>query len=245
MTLASVVVFCLSLGCSTLGIAAQPVVLRLPAATTVASYVMALSQEGTPPSQQTSPQQSPDSAVPQAAPSSPPQNSPAKPPAAKPQRRHKKIGTSDCSTAPTALNAAAGNPSDSANTASSNAGSSGAGLSNGGSSNAGGSAAQKPCPPPKVVVKNGGSDEPNVELKGGSAAETSYQRATTEQLVKETSENLDKIKELQLTPSQQETVTQINHFLEQSKTAVTAGDAERGRNLAKKARLLSDELLKP
>lgn len=84
-----------------------------------------------------------------------------------------------------------------------------------------------------------------MELKGGSAAETSYERATTEQLVKETNENLGKIKELQLTPSQRETVTQINHFLEQSKAAVAEGNVERGRNLAMKARLLSDELLKP
>jgi hypothetical protein len=239
MTLASALVCCLSLGCSTLGIAAQPVALSLSAATTASTNIMALRQESTPSPQQTPAPRNPDTAAPQAAPSSQTQNSPsAKPPAAKP-RRHKKTETPDCSTAPTVLNAAAGNPAGSTNAASSTAGSSSTVSSNAGSR------AQKPCPPPKVVVRNGGSDEPTVELKGGSAAEASYERATTEQLVKETSDNLNKIKELQLTPSEKETVTQINHFLEQSKAAIAAGSVERGRNLAMKARLLSDELLKP
>jgi hypothetical protein len=34
-------------------------------------------------------------------------------------------------------------------------------------------------------------------------------------------------------------------FMDRSKTAVAAGDLERGNNLAMKARLLSDELVKP
>lgn len=40
-------------------------------------------------------------------------------------------------------------------------------------------------------------------------------------------------------------VNQIRQFVEQAKAAVTAGDVERGHNLAVKARLLSDELAKP
>jgi hypothetical protein len=240
MTLALVVVYCLSLGCFTPGIAAQPAAPR-PAA---ASYTMAWAQESTPSTQPTPAPQSPDSAAPQAAPSNQTQNPPAKPPAVKPRRRRKKTEPPDCSTAPTALNAATGNPAGSTDTTSSNPASGNAASSGTVSSNTA-SPAQKPCPPPKVVVKNGGSDEPTVELKGGSTAEASYERATTEQLVKDTSENLNKIKGLQLTPSQHETVTQINHFLEQSKAAIAAGNVERGRNLAMKARLLSDELLKP
>ena len=38
---------------------------------------------------------------------------------------------------------------------------------------------------------------------------------------------------------------QIAQFMEQSKTAAGAGDLDRAHNLALKARLLSDELLKP
>jgi hypothetical protein len=60
-----------------------------------------------------------------------------------------------------------------------------------------------------------------------------------------TTENLKKLQGRQLPASQQDTVNQIKQFMEQSKTAVAAGDLERGNNLATKARLLSDELVKP
>ena len=110
-----------------------------------------------------------------------------------------------------------------------------------------GIAAAKPCPPPpKVVIKNGGSDEPKVELKGGtSEPQASQQRSSTEQLTSATEENLKKTAERQLNPSQQETVNQTKQFMDQAKSAVAAGDVERGHNLAKKAYLLSEELLKP
>ncbi len=104
----------------------------------------------------------------------------------------------------------------------------------------------KPCQPSIVVIKNGGSKEPTVQLKGdATAAQASQERSTTEQLTAATEENLKKIAERQLSSSQQGVVNQIKDFLEQSKKAIAAGDLERGRNLAMKARLLSDELLKP
>ncbi len=104
----------------------------------------------------------------------------------------------------------------------------------------------KPCPPPKVVVRDGGTAEPTVKLKGGGSPEqASQQRFTTDQLAQATDANLKKITELSLTPSQQEIVGQIKQFMEKSKAAVAAGDLERGHNLAMKAHLLSDELLKP
>ena len=84
-----------------------------------------------------------------------------------------------------------------------------------------------------------------MQLKGGKAEEASHQRSTTDQLTTATQENLKKIAERQLTPSQQEIVSQIKQFMGQSKAAVAAGDLERGRNLAMKAHLLSDELVKP
>jgi hypothetical protein len=57
--------------------------------------------------------------------------------------------------------------------------------------------------------------------------------------------NLKKIEGRQLNPSQQEMVNQIKQFREQSKSAAAAGDLDRAHNLAMKAHLLSDELLKP
>jgi hypothetical protein len=103
-----------------------------------------------------------------------------------------------------------------------------------------------PCPPPKKVVRNGGSDEPTIQLTGGTTAEQAlHERSSTDQLTAATEANLKKAAGLRLNPSQQEMVSQIKQFMEQSKTAVAAGDLERGRNLAMKAHLLSDELVKP
>jgi hypothetical protein len=70
-------------------------------------------------------------------------------------------------------------------------------------------------------------------------------QSSTNQLTAATEENLKKIAGRQLSSSQQEMVTQIKQFMMQSKAAVAAGDPERGHNLALKAHLLSDELVKP
>jgi len=83
-------------------------------------------------------------------------------------------------------------------------------------------------------------------LVGGKGAEqASQQRSTTKQLLESTEENLKKVAGGQLSASQQEMVNQIRQFMEQSRAAVSAGDVQRGHNLALKARLLSDELVKP
>src|SRR5579863_4422772 len=105
------------------------------------------------------------------------------------------------------------------------------------------STALPPCPPPKKVIRNGGSNEPTIELKGGS--DQPWQSRSTEELTAATQENLNKIAGRQLNPSQQEVVSQIKQFMEQSKKAVAAGDVQSGHNLAAKAHLLSDELVKP
>ncbi len=107
------------------------------------------------------------------------------------------------------------------------------------------SAPSSPCPPPKKVVRNGGSPEPTVQLTGGTPAEQAVHQSSTNQLTAATEENLKKIAGRQLSSSQQEMVTQIKQFMAQSKAAVAAGDLERGHNLAMKAQLLSEELVKP
>lgn len=143
---------------------------------------------------------------------------PAKPSPAKP-RHHKKPIPSNCSNAPTALNTAPANPAS--------------------------STPPKPCPPTRKVIREGGSDEPKEQLTGGTNVDQASEKSSTEQLAAATEENLKKAAALQLNPSQQEMVNQIKQFMEQSKAAVAAGDVERGHNLALKARLLSDELVKP
>ena len=86
---------------------------------------------------------------------------------------------------------------------------------------------------------------PRSNLPGARTAEQALHQRSTEQLRLATEENLKKIEGRQLSPSQQEMKNQINQFLDQSKTAAAAGDLDRAHNLALKARLLSEELLKP
>jgi hypothetical protein len=111
---------------------------------------------------------------------------------------------------------------------------------------AGNSAASStPCPPPKKVVRNGGSDEPPVQFSNGTPADQAQHERSTSQLTSATEENLKKISELQLNPSQQDIVSQIKQYIEQSKSAAADGDLDRAHNLAMKAHLLSEDLLKP
>jgi hypothetical protein len=170
--------------------------------------------------------------------------SPAKP-SAKKTRHRKKESVPNCSDSPAASSPAdSGKPN--AATAKRSTNPSSGNAQTAPSATRGSTVAAKPCPPPKVVIKNGGSDEPTVELKGGtSEPQASQQRLSTEQLTAATEENLKKTAERQLNPSQQETVSQTKQFMDQAKSAVAAGDVERGHNLAKKAYLLSEELLKP
>src|SRR5712691_216810 len=148
----------------------------------------------------------------------------AKPGPQRTQRRKKK--NVPCPSSPTALNPAPANPGNTTN-------------------RAGTGPATEPCPPPKKVVRNGGSEEPSIQLVGGTNADHASQQRSTDQLAAATDENLKKIAGRQLTANQQEMVNQVKQFMDQSKTAVAAGDLARGHNLAEKAHLLSEELVKP
>ena len=99
------------------------------------------------------------------------------------------------------------------------------------------------CPPAKIVVKQGGASEPSVELAGGAGGDRAT-RDLTNHLLDSTEQNLKAIAGRTLTASQQDIVNQIHQFMKQSKAAMAEGDLERGRNLAQKAHLLSDELVK-
>ena len=106
--------------------------------------------------------------------------------------------------------------------------------------------APKDCPPPKIIVRRGGSKEPNIQLAGGPTAEQSaQQRNAINELLGISDQNLKKAAEMQLSAAQRDTVLQTRQFMQQSKAAMTAGDFERARTLAWKAQLLSEDLAKP
>jgi hypothetical protein len=102
-----------------------------------------------------------------------------------------------------------------------------------------------PCTPSKVVVRQGGTSEPSIQLAGGPADQTAHQRDAANQILGSADANLKKIAGHQLSSNQQEMVNQIRQFMGQSKAAIDTGDLERARTLAWKAQVLSEELVKP
>jgi len=101
----------------------------------------------------------------------------------------------------------------------------------------------KNCPPEKIVVRKGGTAETSIQLAGGDQA--SQKRNDATQMLGSTEENLKKISGIQLSAEQQDAVSQIKQFVDQSKAALAAGDLERGHTFAWKAQLLSEDLVKP
>jgi len=108
------------------------------------------------------------------------------------------------------------------------------------------SGASKPCAPPKVIVRQGGTSEPSIQLAGGTSGDqTSHQRDVANQILGSADANLKKIAGRPLSSNQQDMVNQIRQFMSQSRAAIDAGDLERARTLAWKAQLLSEDLIKP
>jgi len=99
------------------------------------------------------------------------------------------------------------------------------------------------CPPPKVIVRQGSTAEPSIQLAGGDAG--SHERDAATQMLAEADANLKKTAGTQLSSSQQDMVAQIRQFMDQSKKATADGDTEQARTLAWKAKTLSEELVAP
>lgn len=149
----------------------------------------------------------------------------------------KRPAISDCSTAP-AISPAGSSPDAKPSASAAAAGASGQASKSGDP--------PKNCPPPRIVVHHGGAAEPSIQLAGGPATgQASDQKIAAIQLLGTTEQNLKKISGRQLSSEQQDTVTQIQQFVQQSKAAAANGDAERARNLAWKAELLSEDLVNP
>jgi hypothetical protein len=102
------------------------------------------------------------------------------------------------------------------------------------------------CPPIKVIVTQGSTTEPSIEVAGGaSGAQASNERNTAIQMLETTEANLKKVEAGQPDSNQQEMIKQVRQFIDQSKAANSAGNLDQAKTLAWKAQLLSEELLKP
>jgi hypothetical protein len=107
------------------------------------------------------------------------------------------------------------------------------------------SAAAKPCPPKKKVVRNGGANEPEIKITPDTAPQQDAQKRSTEQLTAATEQNLKKVEGQELSSNQKDLINQIHQYLQQSKAAAATEDLDQAHSLAQKAHLLSQELVKP
>jgi len=96
--------------------------------------------------------------------------------------------------------------------------------------------------PSKTVVRNGGAEDPPVDLSPKPGPQASKQTEDTRQLLASTENNLKKISGRPLSESDQDTVKQIQTYMDQAKKAADEEDPQRAYNLAVKANLLSAEL---
>ena len=105
--------------------------------------------------------------------------------------------------------------------------------------------ASAPTQTSKLVIQEGSAPSSQGQLAAGAGLEdsSSHNKQTTEQLLQSTQANLNSINR-PLSPEEQAMVAQIKEYMKQSRDATANSDAVRARNLALKAHLLSDELVK-
>jgi hypothetical protein len=97
----------------------------------------------------------------------------------------------------------------------------------------------------KVVVRHGGTTEPLPQMAPVKPEhEESSERRKSGQLLTATEANLKSLLNKTLTPDEVATVSQTRLFMGQSRAALDAGDLTQGYNLAVKANVLSEELVK-
>jgi hypothetical protein len=97
--------------------------------------------------------------------------------------------------------------------------------------------------PKKIVVREGGVDEPTTQIVTGmTPQETERERNEAELTLSTTSETLKEIAPRQLDAGQQEIVSRIHNYMKDSRAALKEGDIPRAHTLAIKAGWLADDL---
>jgi hypothetical protein len=109
---------------------------------------------------------------------------------------------------------------------------------------------KRKAPPPegtprKIVVREGGASEPAAQIAPGmTPAEAARERQNAEQLLGSTDDRLKQLAGRTLDTRQQETVGQIRIYAGSARSALKEGDVRRAHNLAQKAHLLVEDLIK-
>jgi outer membrane biosynthesis protein TonB len=101
--------------------------------------------------------------------------------------------------------------------------------------------------PPKKVVQAEKTEPPTIPMgqisPGPTPADSTHSQTSTDQLLQSAEANLNSITR-QLSRDEEAMRAQIKEFITQSRKATTENDPARAHNLAVKARLLSDDLVK-
>jgi outer membrane biosynthesis protein TonB len=99
--------------------------------------------------------------------------------------------------------------------------------------------------PPRIVVESGGTSATATTTVAPDMPHTeeAHHRLSTEQLMQSTDANLKSLKRV-LTPDERGIMQQIQEFMAQARDAMQTQDLVRAHNLALKAHLLSDELVR-
>jgi hypothetical protein len=106
-------------------------------------------------------------------------------------------------------------------------------------------AVSAPGVPRKIVVREGGANEPAAQIAPGmTPAEAARQRQDAEKLLSSADNQLRQLAGRTLDARQQETVGQIRNYMDGAHEALKEGDLRRASTLAQKAHLLSEDLVR-
>lgn len=102
---------------------------------------------------------------------------------------------------------------------------------------------QASAAPPRIVIQEGGTTAANSQVSATAPQPAATEQRSTQQLLDATDNNLRNLTRA-LSPDEKAMVEQIRAYMQQSRDATKDGDVTRAHNLALKAHLLSDELIK-
>jgi len=96
----------------------------------------------------------------------------------------------------------------------------------------------------KTVVRNGSTKDSGAAIAADvPQSKSSHDLQTTNDLLDKTDANLKRLEGKTLSEAQQDTLRQIRNYMDQARSAVKNEDIEHAYNLAKKANMLSADLL--
>lgn len=99
--------------------------------------------------------------------------------------------------------------------------------------------------PRKIVVREGGANEPTAQIVPGiTPAEASRQRQNAEHMLGSIDIQLKPLTGRTLDTQQQETLGQIQNYVDRARSALKEGDVRKAGTLAEKAHLLAEDLVK-